>query len=51
MSVKCSICGSKNVIAIINGKYYCYKCGSKIVNKHVLKVLEEYSKKGLIILD
>lgn len=35
-------------MAKINGKYYCFECGAKIVNKHVKKLIEDLSKKGLI---
>jgi len=45
---KCSLCGSQEVMAKINGKYYCYKCGSKIVNAHIEKLIEELNKRGLI---
>ncbi|RLE62911.1 MAG: hypothetical protein DRJ49_02020 [Thermoprotei archaeon] len=49
--LKCSICGSKDVIALIEGKYYCFKCGSKIVERHVLKQLEELERRGIIALE
>jgi len=45
---KCSLCGSPEVMAKINGKYYCYRCGSKIVNTHIEKLIEELNKRGLI---
>jgi len=40
-------CGSKNVVAKIMGEYYCYECGSKIVDEHLTKLMEEFKKKGL----
>ncbi|MCD6562449.1 MAG: hypothetical protein J7K23_00865 [Thermoproteales archaeon] len=45
---KCTLCGSPEIMAKINGKYYCFKCGSKIVNEHVRKLIEDLGKKGLI---
>ncbi len=46
--VKCSVCGSKEVVALIDGKYYCFKCGSKVVEEHVLKQLREFEKRGMV---
>jgi len=43
------MCGSRDVIAKIEGKYYCYKCGSRIIKEHMDKVLEELRRKGLIV--
>ncbi len=31
-------------MAKISGKYYCFKCGSKIVIRHARKVIEIYKK-------
>lgn len=42
---RCSICGSPDVVAKIEGKYYCYKCGSKIVLEHSTKIVREYVEK------
>jgi len=46
--VRCAICGSPNVMAKINGKYYCSNCGSKVVRENVLKQIESWKKAGLI---
>jgi len=45
--IRCVRCGSKNVVAKIMGEYYCYECGSKIVDEHLTKLMEEFKKKGL----
>jgi DNA-directed RNA polymerase subunit RPC12/RpoP len=42
---KCSICGSPDVVAKIEGKYYCFRCGSKIVLEHSTKIVREYVEK------
>lgn len=42
--IKCCVCGSREVLAKIGGKYYCAKCGRKVVMEHLLaqiKVLEK----------
>lgn len=36
-------------MAKIEGKYYCYKCGSHVIKEHMDKVLEDLRKKGLIV--
>lgn len=46
--VKCVVCGSPNVMAKINGKYYCSNCGSKIVRENVLRQIENWKRAGLI---
>ena len=48
--IKCAICGSKDVVAIINGKYYCFKCASRIVKKNVLSQLHDLEKRGVVSL-
>lgn len=42
---RCSVCGSRDVFAKIEGKYYCFKCGSRLVIEHSKKIVEEYVKK------
>jgi len=44
MPYRCSVCGSPHVTAKIGGKYYCFKCGSKIVMEHAWRVIENYKK-------
>jgi len=46
--MKYSACGSREVIAVIDDKYYCFKCGSRIVRKNVLKQIEGWKSQGLI---
>jgi len=45
------MCGSKRVIAVIGGKYYCFKCGSKIVQDHVLRYIDLLKERGLIVTE
>ncbi|RLE83607.1 MAG: hypothetical protein DRJ41_04615 [Thermoprotei archaeon] len=47
-NVRCSVCGSKEVMAKIEGKYYCFKCGSKVIKEHMDRVIEELKRKGLM---
>jgi len=47
----CCMCGSKRVIAVIGGKYYCFKCGSKIVQDHVLRYIDLLKERGLIVTE
>lgn len=46
--VKCAICGSPEVMAEIEGKYYCINCGFKIVRENVLRQIENWKRAGLI---
>jgi len=46
--LRCEECGSPNVVARIMGKYYCFKCGSKIVKEHLRKQISIMKEKGLI---
>ena len=46
--IRCVICGSPNVMAEINGKYYCAICGAKIVKDNVLRQIENWRRAGLI---
>ncbi|RLE64755.1 MAG: hypothetical protein DRJ38_04965 [Thermoprotei archaeon] len=46
--VKCSICGSREVLAKIEGKYYCFKCGAKILNEHIKRQIKRMKEEGLI---
>ncbi len=48
--IKCSVCGSPNVMAKIRGRYYCYKCGARLMQEHVTKLLESLREKGMIEL-
>ncbi|MCD6458019.1 MAG: hypothetical protein DRJ44_03800 [Thermoprotei archaeon] len=45
---KCSVCGSEKVLAKINGKYYCFKCGSKIIDQHIREQIIKMKEEGLI---
>jgi tRNA(Ile2) C34 agmatinyltransferase TiaS len=45
---RCSVCGARKPLAKIGGKYYCYECGSKLVREHILLLLKELEKKGLV---
>jgi len=47
MEVRCSVCGSPNVVAKIEGKYYCYECGAKLLRENSRKMLEHLKKKYL----
>lgn len=40
----CEICGSPNIFAKIEGKYYCFKCGSRLVLEHARKIVKQYRK-------
>ena len=46
--VRCAVCGSRDVMAEIEGKFYCFKCGSKIVRENVLRQIEAWRRAGLI---
>jgi len=35
-------------MCIINGKYYCFKCGAKIVRDHVMYYIKILKERGLI---
>lgn len=48
-SVVCEGCGQAKPLAKITGKYYCYDCGRKIVEEHILSQLKELEKKGIIL--
>lgn len=41
---KCVICGSKNIMAKIEGKYYCHKCGSKIIREKIAIQINAWKK-------
>ncbi|MEM2218372.1 MAG: hypothetical protein QW731_08380 [Thermofilaceae archaeon] len=47
--MKCNICGKEIAVAKIEGKYYCYSCGSQLLKEHVLRLLKELERKGLAI--
>ena len=47
-NARCSVCGSEEVMAKIEGKYYCFKCGSKVIKEHMDRVIEELKRKGLM---
>ena len=49
--VRCSVCGSRDVLAKIEGKYYCFKCGAKILNDHLRKQVKRMREEGLIAED
>jgi len=49
--IKCSICGSREVLAKIEGKYYCFKCGAKILREHLRKQFRKMKEEGLIPQD
>lgn len=46
--IRCVICGSPDVMAKIDGKYYCAYCGSRVVKENVLRQIENWKKAGLI---
>ena len=45
--IRCSVCGSPNVAAKIEGKYYCYECGAKLLRENSRKMLELLKRKYL----
>ncbi|HDI75178.1 MAG: hypothetical protein DRJ52_00405 [Thermoprotei archaeon] len=45
--IHCSICG-KPASAVIEGKAYCYECGSKIVRERLRAQLEELRRRGVV---
>lgn len=45
--VRCKICGSDDVVAKINGEYYCAKCGMQLILEHSKHIVEDYEKKYL----
>jgi len=48
MRMMCSACGSSRVLALINGKPYCYSCGSKILRSHMIRTLVNMKREGLV---
>ncbi|WP_191118489.1 hypothetical protein [Infirmifilum uzonense] len=44
---RCKICGSENVVAKIEGEYYCAVCGMQLVLDHSRVIVENYEKKFL----
>ncbi|ABL79244.1 hypothetical protein [Thermofilum pendens] len=44
---RCCVCGSEDVCAKIEGKFYCYKCGSRIIVEHSRRIVEELVAKYL----
>ncbi|MEZ0345624.1 MAG: hypothetical protein ABWK01_03660 [Infirmifilum sp.] len=45
--ILCKKCGSENVIAKINGEYYCAKCGMELILNHSRIIVENYEKRYL----
>lgn len=45
--IRCSVCGSQEVAAKIEGKYYCFKCGAQLLRENSRKLLEYLKKKYL----
>ncbi|NPB00454.1 MAG: hypothetical protein GXO10_03670 [Crenarchaeota archaeon] len=45
---RCIVCGSTRIYAIIDGKPYCFKCGSKLVRLHIVKFLSNLKREKLI---
>ncbi len=45
---KCSVCGVNKPLAKIGGRYYCYDCGSKLVKEHILSLLKELERRGVV---
>ncbi len=43
---RCVSCGSTEVFALIGGKPYCFKCGAKLIRKHMIDVLNNLKKEG-----
>ena len=48
-NVVCEGCGRAKPLAKIAGKYYCYDCGRKVVEEHILSQLKELEKRGVIL--
>ena len=46
-ALRCAACGSLNVVAKIEGKYYCFKCGSAVILENSKRMLQELKKKYL----
>ena len=51
VEAKCCKCGSKKVLAKIQGKYYCYKCGSELLREHIARQLRELAERGVVPLE
>jgi len=49
--IKCCICGSRDVLALIEGKYYCYRCGSKVIRKKLYEQFIRMKQEGLVPKD
>jgi len=45
---RCIVCGSKNIMAKIEGKYYCYKCGSKIIKEKIMMQINAWKKMDIM---
>lgn len=41
------MCGSPDVVAKIEGKYYCFKCGTALILENSRRMLKELKKKYL----
>ncbi|MCC6058972.1 MAG: TFIIB-type zinc finger domain-containing protein [Thermofilum sp.] len=46
-ALRCAVCGSPDVVAKIEGKYYCFKCGSALILENSKKMLQELKRKYL----
>uniref|UniRef100_A0A7J3X867 RRN7-type domain-containing protein n=1 Tax=Thermofilum pendens TaxID=2269 RepID=A0A7J3X867_THEPE len=46
-ALRCAACGSLNVVAKIEGKYYCFRCGSTVILENSKRMLQELKKKYL----
>ncbi len=44
----CAVCGSKNVMAILFGRPYCFSCASKVVRLNLIRFLGNLKREGLI---
>ncbi|MCD6208822.1 MAG: hypothetical protein J7J67_01345 [Thermoproteales archaeon] len=51
MAILCDICHKRKAIAKIEGKYYCYICGKRLILEKNLVLLRNLAKMGLIKLN
>ncbi len=51
MAILCDICHKRKAIAKIEGKYYCYICGKRLILEKNLVLLRNLAKMELIKLN
>lgn len=49
--IVCDECKHAKPLAKINGRYYCYECGRKRVEEHIVLQLRDLERRGLIRLN